>query len=307
LITPEDVMRRIETCFAGGQIRFLNAKEAAIACRATPRRQTQPRRVRPAAPPATTICALTYGNHLPLIRLCLEGIRRHCRRADYRLVVGANEPSPRTLRYLLRLRREGFIDRLHLSPVNLNKLPMMRRMFQGGLDTEFVWWFDDDCHVTSRDALPRRLDFARASPPRTVAWGHRFFVNHEDEFDCGYDVRAWIRAARWFRGKPLPSWGRPWPAGHAALRETGREPADGRWYFLTGGSWFARVSALQELDWPDPRLVMQAEDILMGEAIRQQDWEIMDIGTCGVRMPPVPSRGQDKRETMLDQMARIAD
>ena len=46
----------------------------------------------------------------------------------------------------------------------------------------------------------------------------------------------------------------------------------------------ARRSALQLLQWPDPRLVIDFEDLILGEAIRQQGWTIGDIGELGVRI-----------------------
>ncbi len=307
LISAAEVIRRIQLYFEGRQIRYLTSGETAAADRflkghSGRRRPTATRGVRPAPPPAVTICALTCGDNRRLIQRCLESVRRNCRRGAFRLVVGANAPSSRVLRYLLQLRAEGFIDRLHVSPVNLNKSPMMRRMFQGGIDTEFVWWFDDDSHVVQRTALARRLSVARRSSPQIVAWGHRYFMSHEDEFDCGCDLRSWIRAAPWYRGRPLPSWeAEPMKAATAPGQ---LKTPDGRWFFLTGGNWFARTPALQAMDWPDPRLVLQAEDILLGEAIRQQGWDFMDIGSLGMVVEAVPSRCPDKAETMRLQIAQ---
>lgn len=316
LISAADVVRRIQTYFDGGQMRYLTPEDDLCVRKFLSHEPPAPRHAvnrgatgvsrRPGSsePPAVAICVLTCGDYLRLIRRCLESIRRHCRRAAFRLVVGANEPSPRTLRYLLKLRREGFIDRLHISPVNLNKNPMMRRMFQGGIETEFVWWFDDDGYLQRRTALPRRLAIARQSPPQIVAWGHRYFMSHQDQFDCGCDLRSWIRAASWYRGRPLPSWDME-PADAATSHDPAVSP-DGRWFFLTGGNWFARTEALRAMDWPDPRLILQAEDIIMGEAMRQQGWDFMDIGSLGVAIEAVHSRCVDKAETMRRQTEQPA-
>src|SRR5204863_6777945 len=94
-----------------------------------------------------------------LARRCLDSILKHCDRSVYQLMVGANEGRTRTKRYLQRLLQHAAIDRLILSPVNLHKCPMMRRMFKG-LASEFVWWFDDDSHVIDESALIRRLEQA---------------------------------------------------------------------------------------------------------------------------------------------------
>ncbi len=325
MISTADVVRAIESYREGGQFRYLTVAEAATAARLSSKRsERQSRPVRGWVPvrqagasgtPAVTICVLTYGDYPHLVRSCLDSLQRNCRRSEYYLVVGANAPSTRTLRLLERRYRDGSIDRLHLSPVNLNKSPMMRRMFAAGIESEFVWWFDDDVFVEHPMALRARVAVARRSTRRTVAWGHRFFMSHDQDFSYGFDVRAWIRAAPWYQGRQLPSRGEPDlvpnPDGSGTLLPaasgapvTDGDPShpDGRWYFLTGGNWFARRSAIRALDWPDPRLVMNAEDILFAEAIRQQGWTMKDIGPLGVRYRNLASRGQPKLETMQQQM-----
>jgi len=240
--------------------------------------------------PPVTICVLTYGDHVPLARRCVESIRFHCARSLYRLVVGANAVGDETWAYLRDRAAAGDIDRLCVSPANLNKNPMMRRMLEG-VDTELVWWFDDDSYVTGPEALPRRLEIARAAPPSTVGWGHKYFFSHEDDFNLGLDAVEMVRRAPWYRGRPPPSWA---PGGKGETDFEGRGTGDGRWFFLTGGCWVLRRSALQALDWPDPRLVIHAEDVILGEALRQQGWEIEDVGPLGVEINTQPTRGTGK-------------
>jgi hypothetical protein len=252
-------------------------------------------------PRPVTICVLTYGDYLTLARRTLESIRFHCARSAYRLVVGANAVCRETRDYLRGLRAEGAIDRLILSPTNLNKAPMMRRMFQD-LDSEFVWWFDDDSYVTSPDALPDRLRRAREAPGHHVLWGHVFFFGGEGDFSYGTNVRGFVRGAPWFRGLEPPSWE---PGGKGVTDFEGKGTGDGRWFFVTGGCWFMRTRALRDLDWPDPSLVKRNDDVFLGEAIRQQGWEFHDIGPAGVEINTEPRRGAgEDRATMVRQMAR---
>ncbi len=274
LITSGDVIGCIEKYLAGGAAKGLSGAEgktaeAAIQVLSGGLIEHEAISERP----AVTICVLTYGNHPQLARRCIDSIRHFCRRSEYRLVVGANAVGRETQEYLERLHASGEIDQLHLSVHNLNKCPMMRRMLRG-LDTEFVWWFDDDAYITSSEALRGRVQRARRSPPSVVVWGHRFFMAALQDFARGADVAGFIRSASWYRGRELP----------CANAATGRLNGDGegRWFFPVGCSWFMRARALRELDWPDPRLIKCAEDILMGEAIRQQGWEMEDIGALGV-------------------------
>ena len=58
-------------------------------------------------------------------------------------------------------------------------------------------------------------------------------------------------------------------------RNTGK--GDGRWIFIVGGCWWIRTSAIRELDWPDPRLAKEGDDVYLGEAIRQQGWEMAHV------------------------------
>jgi hypothetical protein len=251
-------------------------------------------------PRPVTICVLTYGDYPRLVRRTLESIRFHCARSAYRLVVGANAPGRETESYLRGLEAEGAIDRLILSRRNLNKNPMMRRMFRE-VDTEYVWWFDDDSYVTGPDALPERIRRAREAPAREVLWGHVFFFGDERDFSGGADVRTFVRRAPWFRGLEPPSWE---PGGKGEADFEGKGTGDGRWFFVTGGCWFMRTRAIRDLDWPDRALVKRADDILLGEAVRQQGWEFRDIGPAGVEINTEPRRGTgEDRATMERQMA----
>lgn len=251
-------------------------------------------------PRPVTICVLTYGNYPDLVKRTVESIRFHCARSLYRLVVGANAAGAVTREYLERLRAEGAIDRLILSEENLNKCPMMRRMFEG-IGSEFVWWFDDDSYVTGPEALAERLRIARSSPPQHVMWGHVFFFGSENDFNYGTDVAGYVRRARWFRGKEPPSWT---PGGKGEFNFEGKGTGDGRWFFVTGGCWFIRSEAIRALDWPDPSLIKRNDDVFLCEALRQQGWEFHDIGLCCAAINTEPRRGEgEDKATMERQMS----
>src|SRR2546426_12293560 len=102
--------------------------------------------------PRVTICVLTYGDYPRLAKRVIESIRCHCPRSEYRLVVGANAIGDETLAYLEAVKKAADLDRLIISPVNLCKSPMMGRMF-AGIQTEFIWWFDDDSYIQEPTAL----------------------------------------------------------------------------------------------------------------------------------------------------------
>jgi hypothetical protein len=238
--------------------------------------------------PEVTICVLTYGDHLRLARRVVESIGDSCPRSGYVLVVGANAVSEETRTYLEARRAAGEIDHLIRSQVNLNKCPMMRRMFER-VTTEFIWWFDDDSYVTARGALAQWLEAARTASVSTVMWGEVNRCQRSTDFTDLQDVVGFVRHARWYRGLPPPSWR---PGGKGEFNFENRGSGDGRWDFVVGGCWMIRTSAVRALDWPDRRLVKLGDDVFLGEAIRQQGWQLGNIGTPGVAINTEPRRGQ---------------
>jgi hypothetical protein len=237
--------------------------------------------------PPATICVLVYGDYPDLARQCLESIRLNCDRALFRCIVGANSPGERTLKLLKELKVAGFIDRLIISPANINKCPMMRRMF-AGVDTEFIWWFDDDCQVTHPLAFPGLLGRARSAAPEVVLWGEEAFCDHPLNFWHDESAVEFVRTASWYCGLTPPYWA---PGGKGELNFKGYHGGDGRWHFILGGSWFCRTWALRHLDWPDRRLIKLGDDVMLGEAVRQQGWKMEGARSFGLLLTVTPRRG----------------
>jgi len=237
--------------------------------------------------PKVTICILTYGDYPHLACRALESIRNHCPRSQYQLIVGANAVSEKTSSYLEHLYAAGEVDHLIISPVNLNKCPMMRLMFER-VNTELVWWFDDDSYITSPEAWLRWLGTAAAASDSTVMWGRLCRCSTPWDFTDLDDVVSFVRKAIWYRGLPPPSWR---PGGKGEFNFENRNCGDGRWDFIVGGCWLVRTFALRALDWPDRRLIKLGDDVLLGEAIRQQGWQLGNIGNPGVVINPEERRG----------------
>jgi len=198
--------------------------------------------------PKVTLCVLTYGDYFSLAYRIIESIRQYCPRAQYDLVVGANTVGEQTLGYLKPLEKAGHIDRLIVSPVNLNKNPMMRRMFVG-IETEFIWWFDDDSYFWDQNAFGEWLRTAESSTLSTVGWGQMAWCSGADGFTDLEDVLSFVRSAPWYRGLPPPSW-RLGGKGEFNFKNCGC--GDGRWHFLVGGCFLIRTSASGQWIGPIP-------------------------------------------------------
>lgn len=231
-------------------------------------------------PCRVTICVLLFADYPELAHAAIDSIVACCPRAQYRLIVGCNACSQQTLEYV---RSVPQIDRLIVSPENINKCPMQRQMFDE-VTTEFVWWFDDDSHVLEPTALQRRLTIADAAPASTVLWGPVFFWNDQEGFNFGIDVRPWIRSQPWYSREPIPC------------------DAEGKWTFVIGANWFARMSALRQLDWPPRSFLKAGDDALLAEAIRQSGWRFEQIGECGVAFQTHDRRAPETREMMAAQV-----
>jgi hypothetical protein len=239
--------------------------------------------------PAVSICLLTYGDHPSLAERAIESIRTYCPASDYELIVGANAPSGKTLKLLLEKQQAGEIAHLIVSPANLNKCPMMRQMF-ARVQTELIWWFDDDSYITDPSALSTWVEHARNSPPSVAMWGQLNWCDSTIGF-YHFNERTtleFVRTAPWYRGLPPPSWR---PGGKGEFNYQGKGTGDGRWFYLAGGCWMIRTEAVRLLDWPDPRLVKMGDDTFLGEAIRQHGWALQDIGSAGVAINTESRRG----------------
>jgi glycosyltransferase involved in cell wall biosynthesis len=255
--------------------------------------------------PNVTICVLTYGDYFSLARRVIESIRKHCPRAEYDLVVGANEVSYRTLDYLQSLQKSGAIDRLLVSPANLNKNPMMRRMFEE-IEADYIWWFDDDSYILGPEAFSNWLETAAAAPISTAMWGQMAWCSGGAGFTDVPDVANFVRSASWYRGLPPPSWRL---GGKGEFDFSGCGCGDGRWVFLVGGCFLIRSSAVRKLDWPDPRLRKMGEDVFLSEAVRQQGWQIAQIDRPAVVINDQSGRGDSGSPVLSGDVesARLAD
>jgi hypothetical protein len=232
---------------------------------------------------------LTYGDYPALAKRALDSISTHCPRGAYELIVGANAVSPASLQVLTDGQQRAQVDHLVVSPVNLNKCPMMRRMF-ARVRTELIWWFDDDSYISDPSAFATWVGHALAAPPDVVMWGQLNWCDSTIGF-YHFNERAtleFVRAAPWYRGLPPPSWRR---GGKGEFNYQGKGTGDGRWHYLAGGCWMIRTGAVRTLDWPDPRLTKMGDDTFLGEAVRQQGWAFQDIGCAGVDINTESRRG----------------
>ncbi|MCD8534940.1 MAG: glycosyltransferase family 2 protein [Verrucomicrobia bacterium] len=225
-----------------------------------------------------SILVLVYGPHHELARRCLKSILQNLNPKDYQLIVGANQPCQETREFLHSIRDS--IDVLIESSVNLYKSPMMSRMLEVA-DGDLIWWFDDDSHIKSPEALTWWTDCVAISGPEVVQWGDIWYVENPTPLAGAASLQEFVIGSPWFRGLPPPS---ETVGGKGVTEFNGKPGGDPRWFFATGGCWMARHDSLKYLNWPDPRLVIEFEDVILGEAIRQAGWVTRHVGQLGVHI-----------------------
>jgi predicted O-linked N-acetylglucosamine transferase (SPINDLY family)/ADP-heptose:LPS heptosyltransferase len=223
----------------------------------------------------STICILTYGDHLPYFRRCLDSVLEHTPLGEIELRLGFNN-APASFNWARRrlgsesipqdtanlsedVQRTTFRSpngttvRLWNSPVNLYKEPMARFMYHDvRLDTDYVIWFDDDSYVEAGwwqalcEIFRQKIDYIGQS------WWADYFPGQ----------LAMIEAQPWYRAVPIP------------LRE-GNPGVE----FMTGGFMAVRSQRIREANfpdttfaWKDDTLKQYGGDTLLGEIAHQLGW-----------------------------------
>lgn len=213
-------------------------------------------------PKEVTVCILAYGDYPHLLARCLQSVILNCPREKVEVFVGFNAPSHATDVVAADYLAKGHIDRVFRSELNRNKCPAMRDMF-AEVVTPFIWWFDDDSHIVEPSAFYRWMDAAYGLSPMCGAWGHVFYIGESDY------LKNQCRSAPWYRGVPFEK----------------------NWWFPTGGCWMARADIVHGLGWPHVGLIKRQDDVLFGEALRQNGFSIRDIGPSGVKISDHDRRG----------------
>jgi ADP-heptose:LPS heptosyltransferase len=234
-----------------------------------------------------TICVLMYGDYHDLHTRILDGITQNTDPDRYKLRIGMNEVCSDTKAYIKTLTEGGKIDPTRLTlfdePENIRKYPLMRKMFYGPeIDTRWVLWFDDDTNILKNDWLDFLARSVNDEQPRGFGcFGKKYYVHLK-----GGQV-DFIKGAKWYGGKEIQI-------------ENKRDSKSGKMLhlpkvdFATGSFWLIEMSTLKKLNWPDPRIGHNGGDVMLGEALRQNDVKIKDWD-YGIRVNDAPRRGISER------------
>jgi len=127
------------------------------------------------------------------------------------------------------------------------KYPTMRRMLPR-VETKWMLWLDDDSWFTQPWFEAAQKMVAANYCKGAVCYGKRYFQWIKA------DRQKWIRSRPWYAGVPY----KINPAKHSWKVE-----------FMTGGFWFCDIDVLRELNWPDPEIIHNGGDVMLGAALWQ--------------------------------------
>jgi hypothetical protein len=215
------------------------------------------------------VLALFYGDHPQLARRCGGTLRALWNTGQVDLRIGLNEVSAASREILDEL-LPG-VPREEADP-QVYKYPMLRRLlasYRG--DATHLMWFDDDSFL--RPGLDVK-GWLQAVSARAAATQGTLGSVYTKDLDAAQ--QEWIRAQRWYRGRPIPN------------------PVQ----FNTGGWFVAPLDLLRHWDWPEPALRHAGGDILLGALLHQQGLEPQQfrVGLAinadeGLRESAAPRRG----------------
>lgn len=203
-----------------------------------------------------TLFVLLYGDFAQMHKNCLTAIRDTVPRDRVDLRIGSNALCAESLDFVEQLRSEGFITAHYQHTDNQKKYPVMREMFwdtANPINTEWLIWFDDD---TMCNRNPNWLPLLAKQIVDNWDSGARM-VGPERIFSLSPSQIAWIKEAKWYKGKHfIASGGRTAPNGRKVR-------------FASGSFWALHVDTMRRCDIPDIRIGHNGGDYMIGAQLHQ--------------------------------------
>jgi hypothetical protein len=201
---------------------------------------------------------------------CLSSILSETKKnLQIQLILGCNSVDPKTMTWI-RANMPGAV--IIEEKRNINKYPMMRKIFSK-VATDWIMWLDDDTHFTKSGWLTALYAI--------LASGHGDVYGKLYHWNLLEGQLNWVQEATWFRGlAPMIS-----VDGNLVVS------------FTTGGFQLIRTKVVRDLDWPDPRLDHCGGDVMFGEACRQAEYATLPLNLeqLGICISDASRRGTNQR------------
>jgi len=234
-----------------------------------------------------TVCVLLYGEYFNLAKQCVGSIIENFPKYQYELRVGINECCKETIDYIKQFKE----IKIYEEKNNINKYLLMDKMFQD-INTEFIWWFDDDTFVIKNDTFEKWMNYIENSPEDVVVWGSIYGVRMQRRsmfakyFETS--IQDWIKKQSWYNGLPIPSGNNKYEENYYQT-----DIQHDIWRFPTGYSWVGMTDFLKKIKYPFEGMVVGG-DILLAEEVRQQK-KVFNNSYYGLHVPDAPSRKKNKK------------
>ncbi len=211
--------------------------------------------------PVFTICVLLYGDYPELAKRCLNSIVALPNPEKWELRIGTNTVCKETMEYVNELfdrqsKLPSWRIRTYTSATNKGKYPMMRWMLYDPckpVTSPYVMWFDDDSFI--KTPTEEWLSSAEQNVSEADMVGKLMTTL------LSGNQPTWITQQPWYKGKLVS----------LTARGTPFIPK-----FAVGGWWMAKFKMLKDLDWPPHNIIHRGGDYMLGEAIRQNDYKLLN-------------------------------
>lgn len=206
-----------------------------------------------------TICLFLRGTETDLHRRSIDGFLKTVPEELRNLHILASGEVPAESR-----RYAASAGRLHEGPSWWTRYQAYRYfLYENRQEVKgrFVVWSDDDCWPIVPEWLAMFADTAcRQATCPVGCWGQRMY--HVLQFSRRTDPRLWFRQASWYRNRLF------------RLRSGAPAPNGDTIHYISGRFCIFRTEAIYASEIPDPRVQHWGGDIVAGEQLYQNGWEI---------------------------------
>lgn len=211
--------------------------------------------------PQTLIAVLAYGDHPDLLRRVLTPLLPLARQQSAVVLLWGCDLKPASLAVLDEMGRQSHGKLLTVTgEANPGKYLCLRWILEQSKSWRLpnFMWFDDDSYLTAPNpSLWLHQLEALLSPA-----GYADMVGEIWTQDLRGNQAAWINSRSWCTS--------PVSSKHKVS-------------FAAGGWWAIRRAVLERYSWPDPDIVHNGGDVMLGELCRQQGLRLRKAGP-GVRI-----------------------
>ena len=228
-----------------------------------------------------TIHILCYGDYYDMHKRLFHSLQRYLPADEARVVVWGNQLSKRCQDLVYSSLKPFHDPWACMFDGNKPKYEVMRELWTcptTAPQTPWTLWLDDDTHIVAPDWWEKTKGIIESKKSENICYaGFKWYVHHlpgQEQF---------IRESEWYQG-------RPWemcPTRNRKVKKPGITFANGAYVWL-------RTDVLKQLNWPDPRLVHNGGDTLLGEAVRQQGLPFHEI-KYGVKGNDAKRRGRSDK------------